>query len=109
MTMITVSDAARAHISAICNGNRKVLMVSVNNKGCSGHSYEYSLVDRDQIGKLDELVGWDDGGIVVSSKSVMHLIGSHLDLVSDGMQVHLSWKNPQAVDVCGCGESFSVS
>ena len=109
MSIVRISERAMAYISELCAGGEKLLMVKVNNKGCSGHSYEYSLVDQSILGRLDEVISWDGGALVISGPSVMHLIGSHLDLISDHMQSQLVWSNPQAVNMCGCGESFSLS
>lgn len=109
MSIITISDAAKSHISTICDGNERIFLISVNSKGCSGQSYQYDLVSADKISKMDEMIRWPGGCVAISAKSIMHVIGSTLDLVSDGMQQHLIWHNPQAVSVCGCGESFSVT
>lgn len=106
--ILSVTQAAREYISQHCNGTL-VMRVSVNNKGCSGHKYQYDLVDPSSLSKLDECISWDTGGIAVDAKSIIYLFGATLDLAVDVSGSRLIWQNPNATGLCGCGESFSSS
>ena len=107
-SIITVTDSAKAHLnSLLASGNNQVLLISLNNKGCSGHGYDYSWVDKGSLGKFDELMEFDNGIVAIKSSSVMHLLGSTLDYTSDIFESKLIWANPQATGVCGCGKSVS--
>ena len=108
MTIIRVTEEAARHISEICDGAEKLLRVRVTNKGCSGHKYEYEIISQDEVNRLDEVVRWDGGGLVVHASSVMQLIGSTLTLKGTLLEKYLSWENPLAANLCGCGESFSL-
>jgi len=106
---VDITDAARAHIAAILARNPgKHLRVSVNNKGCSGHKYEYELRDWDETAKFDETVDWEGGRLVIDGTSLMALLGSELDLQTTQFESQLVWHNPMAVNACGCGESFQL-
>lgn len=105
--VIRVTDAAREYISKHCENGKKVMRIAVNGKGCSGHKYDYSMVLPDQCHKLDEMISWPGGGVLIDGTSVMHLIGSTLDLRSDVFGQTLVWINPNAVGLCGCGKSFA--
>lgn len=107
---VEVTDAAKAHVSRILEGNPgKHIRVSINNKGCSGHKYQYDLADWDDVRPLDEVVEWPGGRLVIDGMSLLGLIGSRLDLRSDMFESQLVWLNPRAVNACGCGESFQLS
>lgn len=106
--IIKITDAAKTYINQRCDGVTTILGVKINGKGCSGHSYEYSLVDPSKVGRTDETILWPGGGITISSLSVMHMIGSTLDVRSSIMEEYLIWENPNAENLCGCGESFSI-
>lgn len=108
MSVISITDDAKTYISNRCVDG-KILAVSVNNKGCSGHSYSYELISSDQIEQYDELISWDTGGIVIRANSVMKLFGSKLDIKSSILEEILMWTNPLATNMCGCGESFSLN
>ena len=107
---ITVTDAANVYVSSILRSNPGMnLLVGYDNKGCSGHKYTFELVNETSIGKLDEAVDIGHGRIVISSDSLMGLLGSTLDLKIDTFEQQLVWHNPYAMDQCGCGESFKLS
>lgn len=107
---ITVTDAAKSYISSMLTSSPgKALKVSVNTKGCAGHKYEYSLVDLDSIDPRDDQISGDWGSLVLDRSSILYLIGSKLDLAVGSFHVQLTWQNPMATGMCGCGESFSVN
>jgi len=105
--IVTVSALAKDYISDLCKDGT-VLCVSVSNKGCSGHRYEYSMIPLSSIGDRDEVISWEGGALVVLASSVFHLLGSTLDLKGTMFERYLHWENPNAQSYCGCGESFSV-
>ena len=85
-----------------------MLKISVNTKGCSGHRYQYQLADIDSLTGQDELISWPGGGVVIEASSLLFVFGSILDLDIDGLGSSLAWSNPNAINLCGCGESFST-
>ena len=81
MQAVTLTDQAKQYIAELLAANPgKQLWVSINNKGCSGHKYEYRLTDWDSQQRFDEVIDWPDGRLVIESKSLLGLIGSCLDL-----------------------------
>lgn len=107
---VTITDGARAYVSEVLSGNPgKHLRVSINNKGCSGHKYQYDLMDWDDIRPMDEVVDWEGGRLVVDAMSLLGLLGSRLDLRTTQFESQLVWDNPMAMNSCGCGESFQLS
>jgi iron-sulfur cluster assembly protein len=106
--IVNITERAKAYITERCDGGQYLISVSVNNKGCSGHSYEWDLVDPTTLNKFDEKITWVGGGLSISAQSVMHLIGSTLDLKESAFERYLVWDNPLAVNHCGCGTSFSL-
>lgn len=106
--VIYMTPAAEAYVTEILAKNPgKHLRVSVNNKGCAGHKYQYDLRDWDDIQKLDETVNWANGRLVIDGRSMMLLLGSTLDLHQTDFEQQLVWDNPMASSTCGCGASFS--
>lgn len=105
--IISISEDAKQYISLCCE-SKYLMKVVITNKGCSGQKYSYELIDRFNIKKFDEVIVWDTGGIVIDAASVMYLIGSRLDLKKNMLEKYLIWENPQAINHCGCGESFSI-
>jgi len=105
---ISLTTAAEQHINQILkNSEQKVFLVSIDNKGCSGHSYVYELCNREQLGKFDETIDLEDGFLAIKSNSVMKLLGSTLGLENNEFGQQFVWTNPQVSGTCGCGKSVS--
>lgn len=105
--IITVTPTARSYINERLDGDG-LLLTTINNKGCSGNSIEYRVIYPYDVGKFDEMILWEGGGIVIHSSSVMGLLGSTLDVKTTMIENYLVWENPQAVNKCGCGTSFEL-
>lgn len=106
--IITLTDQAQQHIESLLeHSEQKVLLVSLNNKGCSGHSYEYTFSTETQLSIFDEKIQLVNGVLAVKANSVMKLLGSTLDVESSLVEQKFKWKNPQVTNSCGCGKSVS--
>lgn len=106
---ITITPAAQAHIkSSLARNPGQALRVSLAAKGCAGLKYQYELIAESAIDPADDVVSGDWGRLVLDKSSILHLIGSTLDLRADGLSTQLVWLNPWATSSCGCGESISV-
>ena len=107
--LLTLTDAAANRVKALMARSDEPftgLRVGVSSKGCSGHSYvfEYAL---EKVG-LEEEVESKGVRIFIDPLAVMFLMGSEMDYKEDRLQSGFVFNNPNAKNVCGCGESFSV-
>ena len=106
MTPIHITAAAAQQLKQIIQDNPgHHVKVRLNNKGCSGHSYEWSLCLESDIAKYDHRVDLGSGTFVVDSTSLLKLWGSTLDYVQEHMGSQFVWQNPNVKVTCGCGES----
>jgi iron-sulfur cluster assembly protein len=87
--------------------NGSVLRLGVHKTGCSGWAYNVGLVS--EIMPDDTVFETDGIRVVVDPDSLPYLDGSEIDFVADGLNRTFSFKNPNATDSCGCGESFTIS
>ncbi len=80
--------------------------VSVIGGGCSGLSYK---IDFGGEKDKDRKLSYENGlSIFIDPKSSIYLKGVILDY-QDGLNGKgFVFKNPNATNTCGCGESFSV-
>lgn len=46
--------------------------------------------------------------IIVDSKAIMSLLGTEMDFVEDDLKSQFVFQNPNAKEMCGCGQSFSI-
>lgn len=82
------------------------LRLGVKTTGCSGLAYVVEFVDELQDG--DEVFESRGVKVVVDPKSLVFLDGTEVDYAKVGLQEGFQFRNPNAKDNCGCGESFTV-
>lgn len=101
-----ITPAAQAQLEILLTTHMpQHVRVSLNNKGCSGHSYDWQLITTDEIKKFDHVVDLHAGKLVIKADSVLKLWGSTLDHVSNNMESQFVWHNPNVTVTCGCGHS----
>lgn len=105
---ISATEAAAKHVSAQLQtrGKGEGIRLGVRTSGCSGLSYVLEFVDEVQA----EDAVFESYGVklFIDPKSLVYLDGTELDLVRDGLNEGLEFRNPNIAGECGCGESFSV-
>lgn len=83
------------------------LMLHVTESGCNG--YMYALKFLEAIPTNARVFEFADGvKVVVDNEHWDLLRGTHIDLVTEGLNSALKFENPNADTHCGCGESFSI-
>ncbi len=107
--MVTITDAAANRLKYLMSNSDKPvagLRVGVSTKGCSGLSYVFEYAEEKKM--LEEEVAAKGVRVFIDSAAIMFLIGSEMDYVEDMLESKFTFTNPNAKNVCGCGESFSV-
>ncbi len=82
------------------------LRLGVKTTGCSGLAYVIEFVDELQSG--DAVFESRGIKVVVDPKSLVFLDGTEVDFAREGLNEGFQFKNPNAKDECGCGESFTI-
>lgn len=106
---ITLTDRAATRIKEIIARSDKPVAgvrLSVKNTGCAGLSYGMEYAS--ETDPLDEVVEDKGVTILIEAKAVLFLIGTEMDYKTDRFESGFVFSNPNAVDTCGCGESFRV-
>lgn len=107
---MTMTDAAAERARRLIAGaSRPVvgLRVGVKNGGCAGMSYTVEFAEEKH--PLDEVI--EDKGVtlLIDSKALMFLLGTQLDFETTKIASTFTFKNPNQVSACGCGESVSIN
>lgn len=106
MTMTDrAADRARGLIAA---ADRPLvgLRIGVKNGGCAGMSYTVEFAETKN--PFDEVVEDKGVTILIDSKALMFLLGTQLDYETTKLSSTFTFKNPNQVSACGCGESVSI-
>jgi iron-sulfur cluster assembly protein len=80
--------------------------LAVQPSGCSG--FGYRIDPADSIREGDRVFESHGMRIAVDTLSLPYLQGATVDLVQEGLARRLRFDNPNALQSCGCGESFST-
>jgi len=105
---IQLTDVAATRVQNFLQNRGKGigLRLGVKTTGCSGMAYVIEFVDELQDG--DSVFETKGVKVVVDPKSLIFLDGTEVDFAREGLNEGFQFKNPNAKDECGCGESFTV-
>jgi iron-sulfur cluster assembly protein len=106
---VTLTERAAKQVLKIITDdqdhNDLYLRVAVEGGGCSGLSYKLGLDYSTENDIKYENYGVE---IIVDEKHLMYLEGITIDY-PDGLDARgFTFDNPNAIDNCGCGTSFSI-
>lgn len=107
---VTVTSAALKFFQEKLNADNehKILRLSTETSGCSGYAYVLDMVATAQQDDAILTPG-DSVTLAIDPKAINILRGTEIDLVQEGLNRVVKFKNPNVVAECGCGESFSVA
>ncbi|MCH7880120.1 MAG: iron-sulfur cluster assembly protein IscA [Proteobacteria bacterium] len=105
---IELTDVAATRVQQfLANRGKGIgLRLGVKTTGCSGLAYVIEFVD--ELQSDDEVFESRGVKIVVDRKSLVFLDGTEVDYARVGLNEGFQFKNPNAKDECGCGESFTI-
>ncbi len=106
---VGLSSSAAARIKALkkIQGNDKLMFrLSVSGGGCSGFQYGFDFVEEKQD---DDIIVEKDGvTMLVDNMSLLYVVDSQVDYITDLIGSSFQVINPNAQSSCGCGSSFSI-
>tara|TARA_Y100000816_G_scaffold109447_1_gene76439 strand:- start:202 stop:540 length:339 start_codon:yes stop_codon:yes gene_type:complete len=102
---ITANACKRLKYLANTN-NTNYIYFYVKGGGCNGFNYHFEP-SNDIPEKKDEVIPRDDYNLVVTSESILHLLGTTVDWKKTIMGESFHFENPMAQAKCGCGTSFT--
>ena len=106
---ITITPAATAHIRNQLNLTQaKYLRLGVKESGCNGYMYMLDFLEAPEAN--DACFDFGENVRVCVDAEVLNMVeGTEVDMLTEGLNSALVFKNPNATSYCGCGESFAVS
>ncbi|MBT3694709.1 MAG: iron-sulfur cluster assembly accessory protein [Gammaproteobacteria bacterium] len=108
-TQITVSPTACDHIRKQVELTRsRFLRLGVKESGCNGYMYTLDFLEDTLFDDIQVEVA-DGVNICIHQEDVALVTGTEIDMVTQGLNSALVFKNSNAQSYCGCGESFALS
>lgn len=108
LPVCSVSEHAAAHIKRIFLKEEGAIgmRLSVKKSGCSGYRYHLEAVKEEKEG---EIVFFCQGfSLFIDPDSLPYIEGLSIDFKREGLNSRLTFENPNAKAICGCGESFAL-
>lgn len=103
---LILTEKAQTKIKELCLAeNKSVIRAQVIGGGCSGLAYK---IDFSEIKDHDNMIDVHGFKFVIDPKSLIYLTGSTLDYSDSLNQTGFIFKNPNAQNTCGCGDSFNL-
>ncbi|MBL7003063.1 MAG: iron-sulfur cluster assembly protein IscA [Gammaproteobacteria bacterium] len=105
---ISLTDSAALRVKGFLDNRGKGvgLRLGVKTTGCSGMAYVIEFVDEQE--ESDTVFESNGVKVFVDPKSLIYIDGTVVDFVKQGLNEGFEFKNPNAKDECGCGESFTL-
>lgn len=110
MKLMSVTEAAAARLHEIienADGAVTGLRVGVKNAGCAGMAYTMDYVKEPIAG--DDHVREHGVDVYIEPKAMLFLLGTVMDYESGKLSAGFTFKNPNEVSACGCGESVELN
>jgi iron-sulfur cluster assembly protein len=106
---ITLTDAAAERVRQImARADKPVLglRIGVKNGGCAG--MEYTMEWATEQKPFEELVEDKGAKILIDPKAILFLLGTEMDYQSSALKSGFTFRNPNQISACGCGESVQL-
>ena len=105
---ITITPAAAAHIKHQLELTQaQYLRLGVKESGCNGYMYMMDFLEAPAAN--DQCFDFGQGvRICVRDGDLAMVEGTEVDMITEGLNTAMVFKNPKATSYCGCGESFAV-
>jgi iron-sulfur cluster assembly protein len=108
LRIVRLTENASKHVQMLLKEDGRDglgLRLGVKGGGCSGLSYAVDFDTQRDSDYIDEQHGIP---IFVDPKSGLYLKDVELDYQGGISGKGFTWRNPNAANTCGCGDSFSV-
>ena len=105
---VSMTEAAMIHVRKLLeNADAIGVRIGVKKSGCSGFKYDIEFVTTPLPEDTCFQVA-DDIALYVPTEYLAMVKGTEVDYTTEGLNSTIKFNNPNAKDLCGCGESFSV-
>ncbi|WP_370930811.1 HesB/IscA family protein [Bartonella sp. DGB1] len=106
--IVTITEAAKNRIRELIKDNPPVLglRLSIKKGGCAGKEYVFSLIEQ-EINTDDKII-FEDGILYIDSQATLFLLGTEIGYEETDLRSGFTFKNPNQISACGCGESVEL-
>lgn len=107
---IFLTESAKIHFLKITS-NEKLISLKLKNSGCSGFSYVLETLDKKNV-NVDtnniQIHNIDGISFLLKNQDIKAFNNMVIDYKKEGINSKIVFDNPNVINACGCGESFSI-
>jgi len=106
---VVLTKAAAQHVQKMLEkrGHGIGLRLGVKKDGCNGFGYVVDYADT--IEDDEQVFTHHQVQVIVNKEHISFLTGIEIDYVKENaLNEGFEFRNPNAVNTCGCGESFNI-
>ncbi|KZL23626.1 iron-sulfur cluster assembly accessory protein [Pseudovibrio sp. Ad37] len=107
--VLSLTDEAAEYIRTLLDASDADplgLRVAIKTGGCAGMEYELNLVTEAKSG--DDVVEDKGVKVFVDPAATLYLLGTEMGFETTKFRSGFTFKNPNEVSACGCGESVEL-
>ncbi len=107
--VLSLTDEAADYIRTLLDASDADplgLRISIKTGGCAGMEYELNLVNEAKAG--DDVVEDKGVKVFIDPAATLYLLGTKMGFESTKFRSGFTFKNPNEVSACGCGESVEL-
>jgi len=105
---IAITPEANRHIrNQLTQTQANFLRLGIKESGCNGFMYMLDFLETPEADDHCYDFG-EDVKVCVRDADLELVAGTEVDMITQGLNSALVFKNPKATSYCGCGESFAV-
>jgi iron-sulfur cluster assembly accessory protein len=105
---ITVTPKAQKYFKDLASAhNARGIWLGLKGGGCAGFEYEWQIIGSEQQVEDSDAVDYNGWQLYVDQMSLVYLLGSNIDYLTDITGSRVVVENPLATSSCGCGTSVS--
>jgi iron-sulfur cluster assembly protein len=107
---VTLTERAAERVKSIMDKAEQDYVgvrIGIEKGGCAGMAYTMDYAE--EAAPLDEVIEDKGVRILIDPKAILFLIGTEMDWEQEKFSSGFKFNNPNAIDACGCGESFTIT
>ncbi len=107
--VLSLTDEAAEYIRTLLDASDAEalgLRVSIKSGGCAGMEYELDLATEEKSG--DDVVEDKGVKVFIDPMATLYLLGTEMGFEATKFRSGFTFKNPNEVSACGCGESVEL-
>ncbi len=105
--LIILTENAKNHFNKLINDNNAISL-ELKNSGCSSFKYVLNITEQTEMKDKQKIYKFQGIPFIINEIDLRAFNNMIIDYQKDGINNKIVFDNPNTINECGCGESFSL-